>query len=42
MKEGMLESQLEALEEPHDALALDASLAPEAIVERIRSTLGIP
>jgi carbohydrate kinase (thermoresistant glucokinase family) len=42
MKEGMLDSQLQALEEPREALVLDASLAPETLVERIRSTLGIP
>ena len=36
MKEGMLESQIETLEEPEDALVLDARLSVEDIVREIR------
>jgi gluconokinase len=42
MKESMLRSQFEALEEPLDALTVDAGLAPDEIVGRIRGTLGLP
>ncbi len=41
MKEGMLRSQFEALEEPGDALAVDAAEAPDVIVKRIRDVLGL-
>jgi gluconokinase len=36
MKEGMLESQIAALEEPADALVLDARSSVEDIVRAIR------
>ena len=36
MKESMLESQIATLEEPADALVVDAGLAPEEIVREIR------
>ena len=39
MKVDMLASQFAALEEPSDALVVDVSQAPEAIVERILSEL---
>jgi gluconokinase len=42
MGEGLLRSQFEALEDPVDALVLDASLEPGALVARTRETLGIP
>jgi gluconokinase len=42
MGEGLLRSQFEALEEPVDALALDASPPTDVIVHRIRETLMIP
>lgn len=42
MKESMLRSQLEAMEEPLDALTVDAGQAPETIVGRIRDVLGLP
>ena len=41
MKVGMLASQLEALEEPSDALVVDVSAPPSAIVERILAQLRI-
>jgi gluconokinase len=41
MKAGMLDSQLAALEEPRDALTVDAALPPEALVTRIRQALGL-
>jgi len=37
MKEGMLESQIATLEEPPDAIVLDAGLAAEDIVREIRA-----
>jgi gluconokinase len=37
----LLESQFAALEEPLDALVLDAALPPEEIVRQIRSGLGM-
>lgn len=40
MKVGMLASQFAALEEPSDALVVDISAPPSAIVEHILSTLG--
>jgi gluconokinase len=39
MKADMLASQFEALEEPDDALVVDASLPPSAVVERILAQL---
>jgi gluconate kinase len=39
MKAGMVDSQFVALEEPSDALVVDISEPPEAIVERILSEL---
>lgn len=41
MKESMLRSQFEALETPIEALALDVSLEPPAIVERVRGTFEL-
>jgi gluconate kinase len=42
MKESMLRSQFEALEEPVDALTIDARLAPDEIARRIQGALGLP
>ena len=42
MKANMLDSQFAALEEPSDALVVDASESPAAIVERILSALRSP
>lgn len=42
MKVDMLASQFEALEEPSDALIVDVSAPPSAIVEHILSQLRIP
>jgi gluconokinase len=39
MKEGMLESQIATLEEPDDAIVVDARMMPEEIVREIR--LGV-
>lgn len=41
MKAGMLASQLGALEEPADALIVDAAEEPNAIVARIRRAFGL-
>jgi gluconokinase len=41
MKAGMLASQFADLEPPSDALKLDASLAPDALVARIREAFQI-
>jgi gluconokinase len=41
MKDDMLASQLEALEEPSDALVVDISVAPRVIVDRILAELHI-
>jgi gluconokinase len=41
MKAAMLESQLAALEPPEEALAVDAGLPVDRVVERVRSTLGL-
>ena len=41
MKKEMLESQLATLEEPEDAVTLDASQTPERIVQEIRKHLGL-
>jgi gluconokinase len=42
MGESLLRSQFAALEEPLDALALDAAQAPSVLVSRIREVLGLP
>ena len=42
MKADMLASQFGALEEPTDALVVDVSEPPDAIVERILSALRRP
>jgi gluconokinase len=41
MSRGLLHSQFETLEEPHDALTVDVSGTPESIVADIRKRLGI-
>lgn len=41
MRESLLQSQFAALEEPIDALALDAALAPPALISRVREVLGL-
>jgi gluconokinase len=40
MKDDLIDSQFEALEEPHRAIELDASLPPAEIVRQIRAALG--
>jgi len=40
MNPDLLQSQFETLEEPRDAIVVDVSMAPEAIVREIRSRLG--
>jgi carbohydrate kinase (thermoresistant glucokinase family) len=42
MKESLLRSQFETLEEPTYALTLDASQPADVIIKRIREVLGIP
>ena len=42
MKESLLRSQFEDLEEPAYALTLDAVQAPDAIIRRIREVFSIP
>jgi carbohydrate kinase (thermoresistant glucokinase family) len=42
MKESLLRSQFDTLEEPLGALAIDASQAPDAITSRIQGVLGLP
>jgi gluconokinase len=41
MKEQMLDSQLLALEEPGDAMVVNADAAPEILVRQIRKDLGL-
>jgi gluconokinase len=41
MNPDLLQSQLDTLEEPRDAIVVDISTAPEAIVNEIRSRLGL-
>jgi len=41
MNKGLLDSQFETLEEPHDALIVDVAGTPESIVENIRAKLGL-
>lgn len=40
MNPDLLQSQLDTLEEPRDAIVVDVSAAPEAIVNTIRTRLG--
>lgn len=40
MNPGLLQSQFDTLEEPADAIVVDASMAPEAVVNAIRARLG--
>jgi carbohydrate kinase (thermoresistant glucokinase family) len=42
MKESLLRSQFETLEEPAYALTLDAAQAPDVLISRIREVLGLP
>jgi gluconokinase len=42
MKESLLRSQFETLEDPAYALTLDAAQEPAALINRIREVLGIP
>ena len=42
MKEALLRSQCDALEEPLDALALEVAQAPRVLIDRIRSVFGLP
>ena len=41
MNPDLLQSQIDTLEEPRDAIAVDVSMAPEAIVSAIRARLGM-
>ena len=41
MNPDLLQSQIDTLEEPRDAIVVDISGAPEAIVNEIRSRLGL-
>ena len=41
MNPALLQSQFHALEEPVDAIVVDVSAAPEAIVDTIKSQLGL-
>ena len=40
MNPDLLQSQFDTLEEPGDAIVVDVSMAPEAIVNAIRARLG--
>jgi gluconokinase len=40
MKQGMIDSQFQALEPPEGALSIDATAPPDAIVARIRAAIG--
>ena len=40
MNPELLQSQFDTLEEPQDAIVVEVSMAPEAIVEEIRARLG--
>ena len=42
MPPGLLDSQLDALEEPRQALTVDVSLSPSEIVRLVESELGLP
>ena len=41
MNPQLLESQFDTLEEPRDAIVVDVSMAPEAIVREMRTRLGL-
>jgi hypothetical protein len=41
MPPGLLDSQLDALEEPRQALTVDVSLSPSEIVRCVRTELGL-
>jgi gluconokinase len=41
MNKGLLESQFDVLEEPHDAITVDISATPESIVETVRERLAL-
>ena len=41
MNPDLLQSQLDTLEEPRDAVVADVSVAPEAVVNEIRTRLGL-
>jgi len=41
MNPDLLQSQIDTLEEPRDAIVLDAGAAPEAIVIEVRTRLGL-
>ena len=41
MNPDLLQSQFDTLEEPRDAIVVDVSMAPEAIISAIRSGLGV-
>ena len=41
MNPALLQSQFDTLEPPRDAIVVDVSAAPEAIVDEIRSRLGV-
>lgn len=41
MNPDLLKSQFDTLEEPADAIVVDASMAPEAVVNTIRARLGL-
>jgi len=41
MNPALLQSQIDTLEEPRDAIVIDASAAPEAIVDAIRARLAL-
>jgi hypothetical protein len=42
MKETLLQSQFEALEEPAEALSVNAAQAKDVIADRIRRVFGLP
>ena len=41
MKSGLLESQFSAMEEPDEAVTMDVTTAPEAIVVAVKKALGL-
>jgi gluconokinase len=41
INKGLLESQFDVLEEPHDAITVDISATPESIVETVRERLAL-
>jgi gluconokinase len=42
MPASLLQSQFDTLEEPRDALTVDIAESPEALVARLRASLGLP